>query len=87
MLEQDSDEEIMQCVAVVAHYERGDRECVPEFGIGEYPFANVHDITAEAVAADIMRWEPRVELSGTEGFGGSVLQRVVQIRARRSERG
>lgn len=87
VLEQDSDEDIGQCIVVVAHYERGDRECVPEFGIGEYPFRMAQDITGDAVAADIMRWENRAQIDGTERFGANVLQRVIEIRARRSERG
>jgi hypothetical protein len=60
MTEQDSDEEIADCVEAIIRCPVGFREDLPEFGMPEQTFASPSaDITAMENA--IIAWEPRVQ--------------------------
>lgn len=59
-IEQDSADEIAQCVAVILATPEGSRVEVPDFGIPRLEF-NLPD-TADIIAA-VQEWEPRADLS------------------------
>ena len=57
-VEQDSPEEIAQCVEVVCRYPRGLRPELPDFGSPDLAFREV-PVGTDELAAAIERWEPR----------------------------
>jgi phage baseplate assembly protein W len=59
VLEQDSADEIAQCVAVVMATPEGSRIEVPEFGVPRYEFRTPN--AADIIAA-VTEWEPRADL-------------------------
>lgn len=58
--EQDSEEEIFDCVEVILRYETGYRIEKPEFGTPDQTFAEPTPDTTRVFEA-IDRWEPRAE--------------------------
>jgi phage baseplate assembly protein W len=80
-VEQDSPEEIAQCVAVVLATPVGSRVEVPDFGSPRADFDEQPD-TAGMVAA-VEEWEPRADLDVTavEGLGlsGTVTEIAAEV--------
>lgn len=60
VVEQDSDEEIVDCVEVLLSTEKGSREEIPEYGIPDQVFRQNGADLAQ-IGASIDRWEPRAE--------------------------
>jgi phage baseplate assembly protein W len=62
-VEQDSDEEVMDCVEVLLRTEVGSREEIPEFGLPDQAF-RLGGVDIQVVLASVNRWEPRARRSG-----------------------
>lgn len=60
-VEQDSDDEIMDCVSVLLLTERGEREEVPDYGTPDQVFLQ-GGINRQAVKSAIATWVPRAEV-------------------------
>ena len=58
--EQDSTEEVMDCVQAIVRYTHGDRTELPEFGLPDLLFTT-GDIDTELIDQLIQEWEPRAE--------------------------
>lgn len=58
VVEQDSVEEVTQCVEAVLRTERYTREDQPEFGISDYTFTTP-DVDLDEIDSAIDEWEPR----------------------------
>lgn len=58
-VEQDTPDEITQCVEVILGTRPGERVAVPEFGAPDLVGQNVIDI--DELADAVSRWEPRVD--------------------------
>lgn len=59
VVDQDSDEDILQCVETVLRTPAGSRDEVPEFGMDDPTFTtDPSQVEADALAA-IREWEPR----------------------------
>jgi hypothetical protein len=58
--EQDSDDDIMDCVEVLLSTELGEREEVPSYGM-EDPAFRLGGIDEDRILDVIARWEPRAE--------------------------
>ncbi|HTU13701.1 MAG TPA: GPW/gp25 family protein [Solirubrobacterales bacterium] len=59
VVEQDSAEEIRQCVELVLRTPTGSRVEVPEFGIDDLAFSRSTDRIEEEVLRAVDEWEPR----------------------------
>lgn len=59
VVEQDSDEEIRQCVELILRTEVGSRIEVPEFGIEDLAFSGEPDLIEQEVLRAVREWEPR----------------------------
>ena len=60
VVEQDSIDEIMDCVEVLLSTEEGSREEAPAYGIDDLTF-RMGGVDQELVMATIAKWEPRAE--------------------------
>lgn len=58
VIEQDSDQDLLLCVATLLRTEIGSRDELPEYGIEDLAFQG--DVTGDITDA-IREWEPRVE--------------------------
>jgi phage baseplate assembly protein W len=85
-VEQDSPDEVAQCVEAVLRYRRGERLTDPEFGIDDPTFRNVpatgmrFDDIAEAIA----RWEPRLSVlieQSAVSVGDAIMGVALRVRA------
>jgi phage baseplate assembly protein W len=61
VVEQDSDEELLQSVATLLRTPVGSRDELPEYGIPDLPFRNDAGEIEQEILAAIREWEPRVE--------------------------
>lgn len=61
VVEEDSDDEILDCVEVLLRTERGSREEIPEYGIPDQVFI-MGGADKTAIQATIRRWEPRASV-------------------------
>jgi hypothetical protein len=61
--EQQSADEVADCVLRIAHTPRGFREELPDFGISDPTFEQV-PVDAERMTEEIREWEPRTGLRG-----------------------
>lgn len=80
-VEQDSGDEIAQCVAVVMATPAGSRLEVPDFGIPRYEF---HTPNAAEIVAAVAEWEPRadLELDVVQGLGDDLSVAVIHAAVR-----
>lgn len=87
LVEQDSAEEVAQCVAAVLRTERGTREGRPDFGVPDPTFRQVgpDGIVAEDVIDAVLEAEPRASvladgspLQVDGAIGGAVLRIVLE---------
>lgn len=79
VVEQDSLEEIGQCVEVFLRTTQGERIEIPEYGIGD-PVFDVN-LDTEAIISDLLEWEPRAEVLMSEAFDPEdELTRIVRAR-------
>lgn len=83
VIEQDSDDEIAQCVRVICSFPQGTREDLLEFGIGSYELRQLHKIEATEIAAQVRRWEPRAEVDATGRIGTLPREFIVDLLTRR----
>lgn len=60
VVEQDTIEEIAQCVRVIVSTRAGEREELPDFGIDDLVFGVDFDI--EDVVTEVLEWEPRASV-------------------------
>jgi phage baseplate assembly protein W len=60
VVEQDTVEEVAQCVQVLLATVEGQRQFVPTYGIPDPAFVGLDEMTAEQAIAD---WEPRASVS------------------------
>jgi phage baseplate assembly protein W len=66
VIEQDSPEEVNQCVEIILRYPRGYRVDLPEFGIRDQSFLqNGPDLNE--IHSAIARWEPRASVDLSRG--------------------
>lgn len=84
VVEQDSVEEIAECVLAILLCPQGYRVELPEFGVDD-PTFSVPDVDLEAVRAAITTWEPRADavLSQAPDSLDELIRRVqvlVQVR-------
>jgi phage baseplate assembly protein W len=56
-VEQDTDEEVLQCVQVIVSTMQGQRVELPDFGIPDPAFTV--DVDEAAILAELNEWEPR----------------------------
>ena len=75
VVEQDSDEEILNCVEVLLLTHVGTREEVPDYGIADYAFRQ-GGVDIAALRAAIHMWEPRAEIDILAGDIDGLVQRV-----------
>lgn len=68
--EQDSEEEILDCIEVILRYPQGHRPEKPEFGIPDLTFMEHADERLIQEALD--EWEPRIEMS----VGQSIVDKI-----------
>lgn len=59
--EQDSDEDITDCMKVIISYPIGFREDLPNFGIPDLLFRQANISVASHLWSSIIRWEPRAD--------------------------
>ena len=69
--EQDSEEEILNCIEVICRYTQGDRPEKPTFGIPEQTFATPNP-DEDLIRASITEWEDRVNTN----VGHTVLDKI-----------
>lgn len=83
VVEQESDEEIGQCVEAITRYSRGTLLARPEFGIPDPTFRQVPSggMNVEDIAASIERWEPRASLL-IEQSSASIADAIVGVALR-----
>lgn len=74
VVEQDSTDEITDCVANICRYRTGDRPEKPDFGIPDPTFA-VNGPNPALLAATVMLQEPRAEIAAAAD--GSNLEQLV----------
>jgi phage baseplate assembly protein W len=60
-VDQDSDDEIMDCVEVYLATDKGERQDAPEYGLQD-PTFHEGNIDINAVMADLSVWEPRASV-------------------------
>jgi phage baseplate assembly protein W len=68
VVEQDSEDDITNCVRAILSTPKGWRDEVPEFGI-DPPTFSLQPLGAEEIAAEVMMQEPRADLVATEHPG------------------
>lgn len=73
-VEQDDEDEIMNCIEVILRYPVGQRDELPEFGVDDPVFAE-GGADLDEIAIAIERWEPRADFSTDEDF--SKLDRLI----------
>ena len=81
-VEQDSDQDVQQCVQTVCSYAIGDREDLPGFGINAYALRQLGEVTPDAIALDVAEWEPRADIVGTT-TDVAPFERIIELTARR----
>jgi len=72
VVEQDSEEEIVQCATIVLLYRTGDRIDLPNFGIDDPALTETVD--ADAIRDSLIAWEPRIEAE----VSGNVITDLIQ---------
>lgn len=79
-VEQDSDEDIRQCISAIVRHRVGDRVDVPEMGVPDFTHGE-QPLEIDGVAAVIDRHEPRasVLVSSSPNLIESILAEVVDI--------
>lgn len=82
-IEQDTDDEVVQCVETVCRFPIGQRDDLLEFGIGSYELRNINDISAAELAREITRWEPRAQLTADGRFGTVASEYIIDLLVRR----
>lgn len=82
VVEQDSIEEIEQCVEAIVRYPLGFRDELPEFGLSDQTFLQ-GGVNVEVVRAVIERWEPRVDLTISSDFDLDTFESLVLTELRR----
>jgi phage baseplate assembly protein W len=73
-IEQDSEEEIAQCVSAVLRTELGQRIELPSYGLADQAFTE-GGADLDAIRSAVEEFEPRAETLTTEAFDG-ILSRV-----------
>jgi phage host-nuclease inhibitor protein Gam len=74
VVEQDSFDDIVACLARIASYTVGSRDELPEFGITQLAFQQTGPLRAQ-----LERWEPRADLSIRE-FADAVQRTLREVR-------
>jgi phage baseplate assembly protein W len=81
--EQDSEEEIMDCIETILRFDTGHRPERPEFGIPDQTFAMPEpDVTL--VEAALVEWEPRIEMDVSPPVLDRLDQLITKIRVMRN---
>jgi phage baseplate assembly protein W len=84
VLEQDSVDDVAQCVAVVLATPVGSRAEAPTFGVPQVEFTST--VPAEDLVEAVVEWEPRADLDvdSVSGLGvdGTVTEITARVRAR-----
>lgn len=75
VVEQDSPEEVAQCVEALIRTYIGELVDEPEYGVPDMVFAE-GDIDVEALAAVVTEWEPRAAHTITEEYITETARRV-----------
>jgi hypothetical protein len=78
VVEQDSFDDIVACLARIASYTVGHRDELPEFGITQLAFQR-GDLQTGPLRAQLERWEPRADLSIRE-FADAVQRTLREVR-------
>lgn len=82
VVEQDSDDEIVDCVETLLSTEEGSREELPAYGIDEQVFLQ-GGVDLDVVMATVARWEPRALVVLEADEIEALVQRVrVKVMAR-----
>lgn len=76
-VEQDSVDEVAQCVYVVLSYEEGSRPELPDFGIESQLFLQ-GGVSQDEIRAAVEEWEPRAEVL-TESQVEGLMQQTVRV--------
>jgi hypothetical protein len=64
--EQDSEDDVIDCVKLIVAYPVNSREDLPNFGIPDLVFKMKSKTNAIALSAAVLEWEPRSETVVTE---------------------
>ena len=83
VVEQDSYEEIAQCVEVLLTTRQGDRLAVADYGVPDQVFLNENEVSAASLASLVQKWEPRAVVAlGSAPVTGDELARVLGAKVR-----
>ena len=78
VVEQDSDEELVNCVWAIASTEVGSRDEAPEFGVPDLPFQETGFID-DALVASVQQWEPRLESEARSVLDGMEIATNLEV--------
>lgn len=79
--EQDSEEEMLDCVEVILRFDTGHRPEKPEFGIPDQTFAP--EVDNFLIQQAIIEWEPRIEMIVGETMLDKLDSLISKIRVER----
>lgn len=73
-VDQDSDEELLNCAWAILSTEVGERDELPEFGVEDFPFRSTDEVQTD-ISGAIREWEPRLEAE-SDAFIEDLVMRV-----------
>jgi phage baseplate assembly protein W len=77
-VEQDSDEELLNCAWAILSTEVGTRDELPEFGVEELPFRSPDFVRASTTEA-VREWEPRLEATSEAEIEELIMNVEVEV--------
>lgn len=76
VVEQDSEDEIMNCLETILRYQKGQRPEQPEFGVPDVVFSEpTVDVTR--IQEALIEWEPRVEAKVNQPIVTDLIHTIV----------
>lgn len=81
-VEQDSDEELLNCAWAILSTEVGERDELPEFGVEDLPFRSEEGVQTDVTGA-ITEWEPRLQAN----TDAEIEELVMRVQAEVSDAG
>lgn len=83
--EQDSSEDIINCIEAIIAFPIGSREELPEFGIPDILFREITESQVPELQEAIARWETRIDLIASEEPTFDDMIRHIILQARGSD--
>jgi len=81
VVEQDSDEELTQCVETILRYPLGFRQELPEFGITD-PVMRENGADVQEMVRAVTEWEPRVSAIASQELEELLTHITMEVRPR-----